>query len=178
MGFMSGEYIGHSRTGIPLYSMNVLVILELLQGPRLCIKIYPFCGTTTHSHESVFRVITMDTIVVFAANRMRNIMLCIQTTIKLPVSVQVWGAISNRDLSFPRKLNGNMDSAKYQGDVIHDIKMVGECVMFPQKEYIFVHGLVPCHTTKSTRTFLECQKWPGNSPDINPIENVSDIMQK
>ena len=177
MGFMSGEYPGHSRTGIPLYSMNDLVILELLQGARSCIKIYPFCGTTTHSHESVFRVITIDTIVLFAANRMRNIMLCIQTTVKLPVSVQVW-AISNRGLSFLRKMNGNMDSAKYQGDVIHDIKMVGECVMFPQKGYICVHGLAPCHTTKSTRTFLECQEWPGNSPDINPIENVSDIMQK
>ena len=105
-------------------------------------------------------------------------MLCIQTTVKLPVSVQVWRAISNRDLSFLRKLNGNMDSAKYQGDVIHDIKMVGECVMFPQKGYIFVHGLAPCHRTKSTRKFLECQEWPENLQDINPIENVSDIMQK
>ena len=178
MVFISGEYPDHSRTGIPLYSMNVLVILELLHGARSCIKIYLFCGTTTHSHESVFRVITIDIIVMFAANRMRNIMLCIQTTVKLPVSVQVWGAISNRDLSFLRKLNGNMDNAKYHGDVIYDIKMVGECVLFPQKGYIFVHGLAPCHTTKSTRTFLECQEWPGNSPDINPIENVSDIMQK
>ena len=71
-----------------------------------------------------------------------------------------------------------MDSAKYQGDVIHDIKMVGGCVMFRQKGYIFVHGLAPCHTTKSSRTFLECQECPGKSPDINPIENVSDIMQK
>ena len=122
MGFMSGEYPGHSRTGIPLYSMNVLVILELLQEARSCIKIYPFCGTTTHSHESIFHVITIDTIVVLAANRMRNIMLCIQTTLKLPVSVQVWGAISNRGLSFLRKLNGNMDSAKYQGDVFMILK--------------------------------------------------------
>ena len=33
-------------------------------------------------------------------------------------------------------MNGNMDSAKYQGDVIYDIKMVGECVMFSQKGYM------------------------------------------
>ena len=90
MVFISSEYPDHSRTGIPLYSMNVLVMLELLHGARSCIKIYLFCGTTTHSHESVFRVITIDTIVMFAANRMRNIMLYIQTTVKLPVSVQVW----------------------------------------------------------------------------------------
>ena len=105
-------------------------------------------------------------------------MLCIQTIVKLPVSMQDCGAISNRGLSFLRKLNGNLDSAKYQGDVIYDIKMVGECVMYPQKGYIFVHSLAPCHTTKSTRTFLEYQEWPGNSPDINSIENVSDFMQK
>ena len=104
-------------------------------------------------------------------------MLCIQTTVKLPVSIQVWGAISSR------KLNGNMDSATYQSDIIHDIEMIGECVMFPHKKYIFVHGLALCHNTKSTRTFLECKgipvlEWPGNLPDINPIENVSNIIQK
>ena len=55
MGFISGEYPGHFRTGIPLYSRNVLVLLELLHGKRKFIKIYPFCGTTTHSNESVSR---------------------------------------------------------------------------------------------------------------------------
>ena len=51
---MSGEFPGHSRTGIPLYSRNVLVLLELCYSARSCIKIYPFYGNTTHSHESVF----------------------------------------------------------------------------------------------------------------------------
>ena len=39
---------------------------------------------------------------------------CIQATVKSPVSVQVWGAISSSCLSLPRKVNSNMDSAKYQ----------------------------------------------------------------
>ena len=54
MEFMSGEYHGHSRTGISLYSRNVIVFFEILHGARSCKKMYPFCGTTTHSHESVF----------------------------------------------------------------------------------------------------------------------------
>ena len=58
---------------------------------------------------------------------------CIQTTVKLSASVQVWGAISNRGLSFRRKVNGNMDSAKYQSDIIHDIEMTCECVVFLKK---------------------------------------------
>ena len=62
---------------------------------------------------------------------------CIQTTVKLPASVQVWGAINNSGLSLQRNINGNMDCAKYQSDIIHDIEMTCECVVFLQKGYIF-----------------------------------------
>ena len=34
---------------------------------------------------------------------------CIQTTVKLPASVKVWEAISNRGLSLQRNVNGNMN---------------------------------------------------------------------
>ena len=33
-------------------------------------------------------------------------------------------------------MNGNMDSSKYQNDIIHDIDILCECVGFPQKRYI------------------------------------------
>ena len=36
---------------------------------------HPSCGNTMHSHKSVFNIIAIDTIVVFGAKRMRNIML-------------------------------------------------------------------------------------------------------
>ena len=70
-----------------------------------------------------------------------------------------------------------MDSAKYQSDIIYDIEMACECVVFPQKGYIFA----PCHHTKKIRTFLECKgipflDWPGILPDITPIENLWNLM--
>ena len=68
---------------------------------------------------------------------------CIQTTVKLPASVQVSGAISNSDLSLHRNLNGYMDSAKYQSDIINDIKMTCECLVFLQKGYILC--MISCH---------------------------------
>ena len=116
-----------------------------------------------------FTVITIDVIVMFDTFRMRNIML----NIFKPVRVQVWGAISSRGLSLLRKVNGNMDSAKYQRDFIHGIEMTSECVVFPQKEYICMHDHASCHNSKKTRSFLECKgifvlEWPRNSPDMNP----------
>ena len=39
MGFMSGEFPGHSRTDILLHSRDVLLLLELWNGARSCIQI-------------------------------------------------------------------------------------------------------------------------------------------
>ena len=79
--FMSGEYPDLFRTGIPFYSRNVLVLLEILQGRWSCIKIYPFCGTQLIHISLYFAAITIDAIVMFGTNRMNHAM-CIQTTIK------------------------------------------------------------------------------------------------
>ena len=62
---------------------------------------------------------------------------CIETTVKLQATVQVWRAISNRGPPLQRNVNDNMDSVKYQSDIIHDIEMTCECVVFLQKGYIF-----------------------------------------
>ena len=81
-------------------------------------------------------------------------------TVKLPESVQVCEAFSDRCTSLQRKVNGNMDSAKYQSDINHDIEILCECVVFPQKGYIFIHDIAPCINSKSTRTFQECKGIP------------------
>ena len=70
------------------------------------------------------------------------------------------GTISNRGLSLQRNVNGNMESAKYQCDIIHDIEMTCECAVFLQKGYIFMHDLAPCNNSKSTRIFLDRKVMP------------------
>ena len=60
----------------------------------------------------------------------------------------------------PIKVNGNMYSAKYQVDGIHNIRITCECVVFLQKGYIFMHDPPPYHNSKSTQTFLECNGIP------------------
>ena len=85
----------------------------------------------THSVSLDFTVITFDAIK------------CIQTTVKLPASVQVWGAISSKGPSPQRKVNVNMDSAKYQSDIIHYIDMTCKCVVLLKKGYISC--MISCH---------------------------------
>ena len=43
--------------------------------------------------------------------------------------------------------------------------------------------LAPCHTSKKVKEYMadnniSCLSWPGNSPDINPIENLWAIVKK
>ena len=52
-------------------------------------------------------------------------------------------------------MNGNMDSAKYQSDIIYDIEILCEYVVIQQKGYIFIYDIAPCHNSKSTRAFQE-----------------------
>jgi len=48
---------------------------------------------------------------------------------------------------------------------------------FSSGEGIFQQDLAPCHCSKKVKKFLSDNniavlKWPGNSPDVNPIENL------
>ena len=47
---------------------------------------------------------------------------------------------------------------------------------------IFMHDGAPCHRSKAVKEFLEQENvqvldWPGNSPYLNPIENLWKLMK-
>ena len=50
-------------------------------------------------------------------------------------------------------------------------------IAFPDGGGIFQPDLAPCHSAKKVQKVLQengikVLKWPGNSPDLNPIENL------
>jgi transposase len=101
-------------------------------------------------------------------------------TIKHSAGVMVWGCFGYHgrgDLSFIKKeerMNSDMYLAILQGKLNHFMKLL-HCDIFQQEN-------APCHTSKKSvewfsRNSIQVLDWPGNSPDLNPIENLWQHMK-
>ena len=101
---------------------------------------------------------------------------CLKKTLKFPSKIMVWGAISVHGPSRLHIVEGTMNGAKY-------ISMLNSRLLpqirnwFEQESCIFQQDSAPCHTAKAVYAWFKTNKikvlkWPGNSPDMNPIESM------
>jgi len=53
------------------------------------------------------------------------------------LSIYVWGCFSRYGVGLLKKIYGHLNSHKYQSEIISDIDIMGQSLVFPVKEFIF-----------------------------------------
>ena len=96
--------------------------------------------------------------------------------VKHPTKVMVWSVISVKGPGRLYVVNGMMNAQQYR--TVLDTRLLPQLnTWFPDGNCIFMQDGAPCHTATAIMDFfseigLEVLPWPGNSPDMNPIEGI------
>jgi transposase len=108
---------------------------------------------------------------------------CLSSTVKYPTSQMVWGCISAKGVGRLHFVNGTVGAVEYI-DILKSrlLRTITDHFGAPENCW-FQDDSAPCHRANATKKWLQqnkirCLPWPGNSPDLNPIENCWSVLKK
>ncbi|GFW55375.1 uncharacterized protein TNCV_117591 [Trichonephila clavipes] len=107
---------------------------------------------------------------------------CVVQKVKHPTKIIIWSVISGKGTGRLDVVKVMMRQDQYK-DALQNRLIPQLEEWFPNGEpYIFMQDGAPCPTARSIKAILAEQNiplldWPGNSPDMNPIEKVWELMK-
>ena len=105
---------------------------------------------------------------------------CHKKTVKLPPKIIVWGAISPNGTSRLHIVEGTKNATEYiEGSIGRLQPQVME--WYGENPWMFQQDSAPCHMARAVKTWYaqndnELLPWAGNSPDMNPIGSLWNIL--
>ncbi len=107
---------------------------------------------------------------------------CLKSSVKFPQSVMIWAAISSAGVGSLCFLKSTVNAAIYQ-NILEHFMLTSADKLYGDADFIFQQDLAPAHTAKGTKSWFNDHgvtvlDWPANSPDLKPIDNLSDIVKR